>query len=71
MIGHTRGGRPDGSASPGSPPLPNRGTADLGVKMEKNPGVIKGRFYVTTSLSDSWEAFTPLHAGVTLGRFLH
>ena len=47
------------------------GTADLGVKMEKNPGVIKGRFYVTTSLSDSWEAFTPLHAGVTLGRFLH
>ena len=34
--------------------------------MEKIPGVIKGRF----SLSDSWEAFTPLHAGVTLGRFL-
>ena len=48
-----------------------KGTADLGVKMEKNPGVIKGRFYVTTSLSDSWEAFTPLHAGVTLGRSLH
>ena len=47
------------------------GIADLGVKMEKNFGVIKGRFYVTTSLSDSWEAFTPLHAGVTLGRFLH
>ena len=47
------------------------GTADLGVKMEKNSGVIKGRFYVTTSLSDSWEALTPLHAGVTLGRFLH
>ena len=47
------------------------GTADLGVKMEKSSGVIKGRFYVTTSLSDSWEAFTPLHAGVTLGRFLH
>ena len=46
-------------------------TADLGVKMEKMPGVIKGRFYVTTSLSDSWEAITPLHAGVTLGRFLH
>ena len=44
---------------------------DLGVKMEKIPGVIKGRFYVTTSLSDSWEPFTPLHAGVTLGRFLH
>ena len=37
------------------------GTADLGVKMEKNSGVIKGRFYMTTSLSDSWEAFTPLH----------
>ena len=47
------------------------GPTDLGVKMEKIPGVIKGRFYVTTSLSDSWEAFTPLHAGVTLGRFLH
>ena len=47
------------------------GTADRGVKMEKNPGVIIGRFYVTTSLSDSWEPFTPLHAGVTLGRFLH
>ena len=29
------------------------GTADIGVKMEKIPGVIKGRFYVTTSLSDS------------------
>ena len=42
------------------------GHTDIGVKMEKNPGVIKGRFYVTTSLSDSWEAFTPLHAGVTL-----
>ena len=24
--------------------------------MEKIPGVIKERFYVTTSLSDSWEA---------------
>ena len=47
------------------------GTADLGVKMEKIPGVIKGKFYVTTSLSDSWEAFTPLCAGVTLGRFLN
>ena len=47
------------------------GTADLAVKLEKNSGVIKGRFYVTISLSDSWEAFTPLHAGVTLGRFLH
>ena len=47
------------------------GPTDLGVKMEKNPGVIKGRFYVITSLSDSWEAFTPVHAGVTLGRFLH
>ena len=47
------------------------GTADLGVKMEKFSGVIKGRFYMTTSLSDSWEAFTPLHAGATLGRFLH
>ena len=42
----------------------------LGVKKGKFSGVIKGRFYVTTSLSDSWEAFTPLHAGVTLGRFL-
>ena len=47
------------------------GTADLGVKMEKIPGVIMGRFYVTISFSDSWEAFTPLHAGVTLGRLLH
>ena len=37
------------------------GTADLGVKMEKIPVVIKERFYVTTSLSDSWKAFTPLH----------
>ena len=46
-------------------------TADLGVKMEKVPGVIMGRFYVTTPLSDSWEAFTPPHAGVTLGRLLH
>ena len=40
--------------------------ADLGVKMVKFSGVIKGRFYMTTSLSDSWEAFTPLHAGATL-----
>ena len=48
-----------------------QGPTYLGVKMEKNSGVIKGRFYVTTSLSDSWEALTPLHAGVTLGRFLH
>ena len=47
------------------------GPTDLGVKMGKNSGVIKGRFYVTTSLSDSWEAFTPLHAGATLGRLLH
>ena len=47
------------------------GPTDLGVKNGKFSGVIKGRFYVTTSLSDSWEAFTPLHAGVTLGRFLH
>ena len=47
------------------------GTADLGVKMENFSGVIKGRFYVITSLSDSWEAFTPVHAGATLGRLLH
>ena len=46
------------------------GPTDLGVNKEKIPGVIKGRFYVTTSLSDSWEAFTSLHAAVTLGRFL-
>ena len=46
-------------------------TADLGVKMEINLGVIKGRFYVTTSMSDSWEAFTPAQAGVTLGKLLH
>ena len=44
---------------------------DLGIKMEKITGVIKGRFYVITSLSDSWETFTPPHTGVTLGRFLH
>ena len=44
------------------------GPTDLGVKNGKNS---EGKFYVTTSLSDSWEAFTPLHAGVTLGRFLH
>ena len=30
--------------------------------MAKIPGVIKGRFYVTTSLSDSWEGFTPSRA---------
>ena len=48
-----------------------KGPTDLGVKKGKFSGVIKGRFYVITSLSDSWEAFTPLHAGVTLGRFLH
>ena len=56
------------------PPLdvqPRPSTADLGIKMEKIPEVIKVRFYATTSLSDSWEAFTPLHAGVTLGRFIH
>ena len=45
--------------------------SDLGVKMEINPGVIKERFYVTTSMSDSWGAFTPAQAGVTLGKFLH
>ena len=50
---------------------PLTGTPDLGIKMKKIPRVIKGRFYVTTPLSDSWEAFTPIHAGVTLGRFLH
>ena len=43
------------------------GTADLGVaKNGKFSGVIKGRFYMTTSLSDSWEAFTSLYAGATL-----
>ena len=39
---------------------PLTGTPDLGVKIKKIPGVIKGRFYVTTPLSDSWEAFTPI-----------
>ena len=29
------------------------GPTDLSVKMEKIPGVILGRFYATTSLSDS------------------
>ena len=43
---------------------------DVGVKMEKIPGVIKGRFYMSALLIDSWETFTPSHAGVTLGRFL-
>ena len=47
------------------------GPIDLIVKMAKIPAVIKGRFYVTTSLSDSWKDFTPLCAGVTLERFLH
>ena len=45
-------------------------TADLGVKTTKIPG----RLYVSTnSLSNSWEAFKPPHAKVTvtLGRFLH
>ena len=46
-------------------------TADRGVKLEKIPGIFKGRFYVSAPLSDSWEAFMPLHAGVTLGRFLY
>ena len=45
--------------------------SDLGVKMEINPGVIKERFYVTTSMSDSWGAFTPAQTEVTLGKFLH
>ena len=40
------------------------GPTDLGVKMEKIPGVIKGRFYVITPLSDLWKAFTPPYAGV-------
>ena len=44
---------------------------NLGFDHLKIPGVIKGRFYMITSLSDSWEAFTLRHAGVTLGRFLH
>ena len=26
---------------------------------------------MSTPLSDSWKAFTPPHAGVTLGRFLY
>ena len=30
-----------------------------------------GTFFVSAPLSDSWEAFTPPHAGVTVGRFLH
>ena len=47
------------------------GPTDLGVKMEKFPGVIKGRSYVSALLSDSWEAFIPPHAGDTLGIFLH
>ena len=51
--------------------LAGSGTADLGVKLEKIPGVIKGRFYVSAPLSDSWKNFTPPNAGVTLGRFLH
>ena len=42
---------------------------DVGVKMEKFPGVIKGRFYVSAPLNDSWEAFTPSHAGDTVGIF--
>ena len=50
---------------------PHISPTDLGVKMGKIPGVIKGRFYVSASLSDSWETFTPPHARVTLGRFLH
>ena len=45
------------------------GPTDLAVKMEKIPGVIKGRFYLSTPLIDSWEAFTPPHTGVTLERF--
>ena len=45
-------------------------TVDLGVKLGKIPGVIKGRFYVSAFLSDSWEALAPPHAAVTLGRFL-
>ena len=47
------------------------GPTDLGVKIRKIPGVIKGRFYVSAPLSDSWETFTPPYARVTLGRFLH
>ena len=43
---------------------------DLGVKMAKIPGIIMGRFYMTTSLSDSWEDFTPPHVGVTVGRLV-
>ena len=39
-------------------------------KTKKITGVIKGRFYMTTSFSDPWGAFTSLQAGVTLGRFL-
>ena len=40
-----------------------QGTTDLGVRMEKIPGVVKRWLNVTTSLSDSWEAFTPPYAG--------
>ena len=48
------------------------GIAGLGsYTIGKNPEVIKGRFYVSAPSNNSWEAFIPPHAGVTLGRFLH
>ena len=40
-----------------------QGTTDLGVRVEKIPAVVKRRLNVTTSLSDSWEAFTPPYTG--------
>ena len=44
------------------------GPTDLSVKMEKIPGVIMGRLYAATPLSDSWEAFTPPHAAWSYSR---
>ena len=49
----------------------NYSPTDLGVKMEKIPGVwsrevLRGHF-----LEWLWEAFTPPHVGVTLGGLLH
>lgn len=46
------------------------GPTDVSVKKAGFSGVNKGNFYVITFLSNSWEAFTPPHAGVTLGKFL-
>ena len=46
-------------------------TADVGVKLEKNSWNYQGKIYVSAPLSDSWEAFTPPHARITLGKLLH